>query len=316
MCYDYVTFFAAALILSGCSSNADSRPTVGDTSDNLVSSEYNSNLNTSESPVSFEDPISSVGSAGDGEIKELIDNFPVESITMPDGTTVSKYEAVTSSNTNNTYQLVFDFSFIRYAEGMLYTSIDDQALFDMEKNKFGGDLVFDSPKYVKIEAGDKLENGLVVKSAEHSVYPPMGSEEYPGILYTNAEFEGRLTLSGVLYLYNGNNDFVGSPGHGDLVFFVDPSQSDLLPMAAHNSVDTGRDRLRVYFDDEIEFGAASDVPMIYLGNINDISVDLSDIIAAGECAKVKITVDNISTGYYNTLDVSVGAALVSVEPVR
>lgn len=165
-----------------------------------------------------------------------------------------------------------------------------------------------SPTYIKVKAGDTLDNGLVVKSAYHSVVTTHEKVEESTLpLDTEVEFEGKLTLSGVLYCHSGGNEYFG--GAGNLFFFVDPPQSDPVPMTS------GYEFFGRFEDRTDKFAAVYDAPILHLGNINDLSVDLSEIIDLGESVKVRITMEDVCIGYSNTLAKSINGTIVSVEPV-
>ncbi len=228
---------------------------------------------------------------------------------MPDGSVVSKYEVIGAKNENNTYQLDFGFSFFRYAEAPLYTTLDDPSLLEYETHiELNNNHNVTPSKYFKVKTGDKLENGLVVKSTTHSVVPfdEYDRPEETLILESGIEFEGRLTLSGILYCHSGANRVWDN---GSLFFFVDPAHSDLLPLSPETEM---FGYLSDYTD---KFAAACDAPQICLGNINDLPGDFPDIITPGGTAKVRIIVEDISTSYYNTVGRVVDFTLVSIEPL-
>lgn len=235
-------------------------------------------------------------------VEALIENFPVDEIIFPDGSTASKYEAAWARNMDLNYELGFDYSFIRYAKAPLQTTLDDPELYDWETYEYKEKEPYVyAPEYFKVKAGDKLSNGLTVKSASYSV----GREiTVPGIVFSEpyytyrseVEYEGQLTLSGVLYWYSGPyTDYKG----GKYIFFADPSQSDPIPMTSHGLMNKAGppdyEFLRSLSDDADHFAAISEQVKFNFNNIDKIQIE--NIVAEGEAVKVKITIDNIRTSY-------------------
>lgn len=262
---------SAVILLGGCAERGTAPASGADTN---TSSDV-SDGNSSESSI-------------DSEIDPYIEEFPVENITMPDGSVVSKYEAADGSVS----ALDFDFAYIHYMddEKPLRTTFDDPPLLDSECEEIIKDVQGITPTYVKVKAGDKLENGLVVRSAvSHISLDANGLDPY--LNAAEIEFEGRLTLSGKLY-YSADED-------RGLFFLGDPSRSDPLPLL---------DEPFIGFSDSMcGFESINNYPPVRLGGdpipgashrIVTLPGDFSDIIAPGEIADVKITVEDISEFSY------------------
>lgn len=305
-------FLTSALLLSGCSKQTD-KGTSSDISDN--------NLSDSTSTTENESSTSSENSESGSDIDTLIENFPVDNITFPDGSSVSKLEAAWASDDNATYQLGFDYSFIRYAKAPLYTTLDDPGIYDWETGKFVEKGRVEQPEYFKVKAGDKLDNGLTVKSAEYRAVS--GDVEYPQstvTFYTEVEYEGKLTLSGVLYCYSGDNEYI--IGRGKYMFFADPSQSDPLPITSMDFINSEGKMGPLDHEDimgssfaEDSFAALGEYVSINFYNHDEIRSELSEIVSDGEAKRVSITIDNISSSFALTVMRVVRADLVSIEAI-
>lgn len=245
--------------------------------------------------------ISSSGNSGgpiDLESSSELDYFPLENITMPDGSVVSKYEGKYAGPN----YLNFDFSFIRYAQPIYYSTFDDPDLIDWETLMFNIEptVPIENKTYFKVKAGDKLQNGLTVRSAKYTIY------KTGTVSISSIEFDGELTLTGILYcaLESGYNT---DPGH--LSFFPDPKEFESLPISIAEY-----DVTRAFVDTKNKWAWISDDVEISLGNINDVSVDLSEIITFGGCAKVKVTLKDIEKGSSDNGSSS-RAIIASVEPI-
>ncbi len=229
-----------------------------------------------------------------------IDNFPIENITMPDGSAVNKCEA----NRAETDYLDFDFSFIRYAQPIYYSTFDDSDLINWETRDFKNNvdtMHIENKKYFKVKTGDKLENGLTVKTAKYRVY------KTGTVSISDIEFDGELTLPGILYCSP-------KPGYnvykGDLWLLVDPREFGFLPVAASD----GEDRPEIWVANDAKLAIVSDKTFLRVGNINEIPTDLSKIISLGKYAKVKATIKNLSVSWSDN-GASNYSTLVSAEPI-
>ncbi len=282
--------------LAACSTSPNLKSDFSDISSD-ISDYVSENMNSSAD-------ISSPGNSGgsiDLESSSELDYFPLENITMPDGSVVSKYEGKYAEPD----YLNFDFSFIRYAQPIYYSTFDDPDLIDWETLMFKIDPTapIENQNYFKVEAGDKLQNGLTVRSAKYSVY------KNGSVSISSIEFDGELTLTGILYCYP-ESDFLNT-SLGDLVFFADPTEVDSLPVSI---VSDYNEVTEPWIDEENKIAWISDKVLFHIGNINKTPVDLSEIITLGEYAKVKITLKSIKMGWSDN-GLSSRAVIVSVEPI-
>lgn len=288
--------FLMAINLTACSTSSASKSNLSDISSDVSdhASEKSSLSADFLSPENSEDPTNS-------KISSEPDLFPLENITMPDGSVVSKYEGKYAGPD----YLYFDYSFIRYAQPICYSTFDDPDLVDWETNRFKTEpnKPIENPNYFKVKAGDKLQNGLTVRSAKYSVY------ENGAVSISLIEFDGELTLTGILYCYPEDTPLNSSSG--DLSFFADPREYNYLPVSI---VSDYSEVTEPWLDEKNKIAWISDKVSFDLGNIDDISVDLSEIITLGGYAKVKITLKDIEKGWSDNGAWS-RAVIVAVEPL-
>lgn len=133
-----------------------------------------------------------------GNCSDAVGNYPEDDLTLPDGSTVSKFDAV-----GGTYKTEvgsrLDNSIKVYHYGSL---MFDFAFYNMLGGDHGSDA---SPSCVKAVKGDVLENGLVVDRA-FCDFSWIRSEDEPiekfkpaGLRHYWLGFKGETTLSGKLY---------------------------------------------------------------------------------------------------------------------
>lgn len=152
-------------------------------------------------------------------LAELPDEIP-----LPDGTFANKTEAAGFSLEMNA--AYFDFAFIRYAEPIYECTLDDPGIIDLNTFEPRSDIPRElkSPEWIKVQAGDVLENGLKVVSAQ----TPCTCQKYNDgsaavILYAGRlRLEGEITYEGVFKYFNGSKAY----GSGDyyLEFYPDSTK--------------------------------------------------------------------------------------------
>lgn len=160
----------------------------------------------------------------ENEISKAIEIFPIEEISLPDGGTVSKYDAIGG---NEHTPLYFDFAFYRIASPIYRTSFDNPDLikYDEEGDPRIASKLSDSSNdinndCIKVVKGSVLENGLVVDEA-------ICCFNDRGELRGNyVVFKGEITLSGYLaYEYHPNHWRYS--GNGTLWFMPDTTKADV-----------------------------------------------------------------------------------------
>ncbi len=133
------------------------------------------------------------------ETSWVIDDFSYRGAVpiAPDGSSLDLSEASYAfGNRENTLLLGFDFAYLRYAKPIYRTTFNDPDLYNYDYTSFAATTMksADGSDFFKVQAGDKLENGLVVKSADYWHCKSGGWDRM------NVELSGELTLNGVLVL--------------------------------------------------------------------------------------------------------------------
>lgn len=226
------------------------------------------------------------------ELKAAIEKFPLDTITLPDGSNVSKYEAI-SAEAND---LFFDFAFFRYASPIYKTTLDDPSLIRYtdgfwEPTVDVGDLDNEiNASYKKASKGDVLENGLSVKGAVCRI------NNRGEIVLSDLHFDGSVTVSGVINYLPEERMYTSA---GTLYFRPDATKA-LIPILY-----SSREMVYHYWDG---YGNGEDDPPFFmyfdgvawvLGSINDskyAKYDLKNAFGDKTTIPAKITVGNIKYG--------------------
>lgn len=305
---------AGILTLGGCSN-----PTESESNSSQTSPESSSQTSPESSLTSTESSSAPAESVHDPETQAIIDEFPYDTLTGFDGKDVSKNDAVGAikSDSSGTVFLTYDFAYLRYAKPIFKTTLDDPDVYNPETGEFDGvdsSRLVSDPDYFKVKAGDVLENGLTVKDAETIIFPLPVTDENGNskvTIYQNrstVNFEGQLTLSGILNCQNGDDYMVMD---GDLKFFPDPSDVKII-VPSKEVVDYAW--LFWSVDAENDFAICMDGHRFMLGNINaEDAPDVSGIINKGEYKKVTVTLENIRTVSSDSTGISIYGKPVSIE---
>ncbi len=140
-------------------------------------------------------------------LEELREQFPDE-FPLPDGTTASKSEITALTNDGSA---ILDYAFIRYAEPIFITTMDEPDVYNTDTREIRSDIPqkVESPQWIKIKAGDVLENGLTVVSAQTYVSCFINSSGGKVVrLYTpDILTEGEITLEGIFNYSNGSEGY-------------------------------------------------------------------------------------------------------------
>ena len=291
----------AALIaaLAGCNKaeNSDSNST--STADNSTTeSAVESDGNTSTSEPELSD-----------DVKKLLEKFPkVAEYTGYDGNVMplDRIKNVKFSEEFNP-TVTYDLGYMTYGSPVFATSLDND---DWKSDGDGFSDVLDWLRYCRDEAeksfpdhnffmvksGDKLENGLVVKTAEQYCITLTPEDEKmceemgtPLNILSGGkiEFDGTLTLEGVLYKYEGDPQYFSL--QNDVFFYPDTTKNEFVPMYwAGPTVELLNSDVGVIHDGSYYLGN--------LGNIDDIpsvDYDVDEIFGDKNYARVRITLENI-----------------------
>lgn len=179
-----------------------------------------------------------------------------DKIPLPDGTTALKSE-LSAPEWEEESSPKFDFAFIRYAEPIFVSTFDDPDIVGFDTFEINGDIPREiEPQWIKVKAGDVLENGLKVVSAQT---PVRGYKDDDGNTVVQLSFgkvkpEGEMTFEGILQYFNGSEYY----GSGDyyinfypdstkyripVIYNDDPSECAEIQV---RSLDTTRNRALVY----------------------------------------------------------------------
>lgn len=232
-------------------------------------------------------------SVDENDLAEAVKEFPIEEISLPDGSTVSKYSAV-SGNENS---LCFDFGFYKIAAPVFGTSFDNSDIIKydadgkprstLDFSELSKEFKTDCRKVVK---GDVPENGLVV---DHACCWISASGELVG---NNVFFKGQITLSGYL-TYEYHPSHANDPSNGTLWF---------IPDTTRNSVPTyyGNEKAVYHFWGDYEsnkpFLLYSDSCPWELGNTKSekySEFNLENIFSGKSYAAVSVTVKDPIFGW-------------------
>lgn len=153
------------------------------------------------------------------ELAALPDEIP-----LPDGSTIPKSELFAPEWRNGTSPRL-DFAFIRYAEPIFVSTFDDPDIVDPETFEIKGDIQQSiEPQWIRVQAGDVLENGLRVVSAETPCRSSTNEDGSTFVQLGSGEIrtEGEMTFEGILQYYNGSEYY----GYGDyyLNFYPDSTK--------------------------------------------------------------------------------------------
>ncbi len=209
------------------------------------------------------------------------------------------------------------FTYVRWAAPFFDNTLKTPDLVNWdtyEMPKYDGILTQKDPKWFVVKPGDKLENGLVVKSAHCSFQKSTYVDGTTSINQSDSEvvFEEKntLTLTGVLYC---TPDIGGYMTEGDLYFCADPTNS-LIPVIDYNHNSKDKYYLQKAFFSNAAF--LTDGFYFRVGNIDTDEIDLSGIIKKGGICEVTVTLDNIrlNAGGYGGVNGAFGN-IVSIEKV-
>lgn len=201
-------------------------------------------------------------------------------------TTDSAYYALPKYPCRTSYDNTFD------ADDLIFTDIPQETVN-------GG--------YFRVKAGDTV-CGMTVTEASSEFNT--NSRVLGGITGTSLTLGGEKTLSGYAYIVPGDEYGVAA---GDVIFL--PSGNVDLPVVRFDSIDENgipnRGTGDVFITGDLsytnEFGCR-----FKLGNISDVTADISDIPTDGSSVKVNVTITNISMATTADWLTRVEAEIVSV----
>ncbi len=304
----------AATLLAGCAaksteSSEASQPIVS------TATEISSAAQSEPEPESRELP---------EDVAKLLEECPnILDYTDANGDPLSPYDIThieypTEENGNLTSLITYGSAFISYALP-IYDSTLDNDNWQNDGDGFSNavewvvyrseeaDKALAERKCFEVKPGDVLENGLTVKSAEtvYEAFEPdawaelNGSEYWTfGPLTTTIEFEGTLTLEGILFKYEGNPQYFSSPN--DVFFYPDTTKNAFVPKYIEGDQALSATAILKYPDDAVVYDGE-----YYLGNLNtnldlfSADYDVDEVLGDTNYARVKITLKDITLGTLN-----------------
>lgn len=311
------TVLAAVLLSSACTLiyDLESSDTLDDTSSEISESassnpkESSGNSEESSINIGVSKPVSS--SAEESSDKPE-DSKPESSGNLENDSSTTSYEYVglmpseEEATSTDGFFNYFDFTYIRYQQPVLYSSLDDPDMLNWDFIEgYEHLVVIENPDYFRVKSGDKLENGLTFKSAR-SIYECSNGEMALG----EFELSGKINLEGILYCET-YNEYSGEAGV--LHFLADAAKSDPIPLVIIDNQSHFPDRTDFFKGYDNKFMAIVDGPSIKLGLIDESPIDLSGIISPGECIRAKISVSNLIHRYSDFNESFRRATLVSLE---
>lgn len=217
-----------------------------------------------------------------------VNSYPENEISLPDGTVVSKTEAVKTYTDNEMPVLEFNFGFLRYAKPVFQNSIDDPDCYNYDTWTFNNpvDIIIDDPDYFRVEAGDVLENGMTVDSANYKV---MWKNEEQTFVESEVSISGECVYEGILMCRQGENY---AEDVYDLVFYADPTGDNLLPVFCSSG--DGSEQIETWVGDD--FALMTDCGPIFLTNTDSYIAEMegySEILGCNGGIKAKLTLNKI-----------------------
>lgn len=213
--------------------------------------------------------------------------YPSEEVYFPDGSTEEKGTAVRTYGTVEQPVLEYDFGFLRYAKPVFQSSLDDPDCFDFESYTFKDPVGvnIENPEYFRVKAGDVLENGMEVESANYMVTWKDGEQSF---VKSKITLKGEAVYDGILMCRQGE-DY--AENIYDLVFYADPTgDTRLTGLCCFNY---GEELIETMVTDDVAF--VTDCGPIFLANISR-----SDILDGG-AKRARVTLTEL---YYNIVEMS------------
>lgn len=158
------------------------------------------------------------------QVSESMAAFP-EKIVLPDGGSVSKSELSLPEYGNVLHggKPWLEYAYIRYAEPIFFTSIDAPEKFDTEEHALKEPIKLKSFEWIKVKAGDVLENGWKITSARsYCSYNDQGGDPNAYVHDCEITLEGEITLDGIID-FNSGLDAYGKID-SSLMFYPDSTK--------------------------------------------------------------------------------------------
>lgn len=216
-------------------------------------------------------------------------------LTGLDGKKIKASEIKYLKNKNNAPTTVLDESDFGHAEcdgftygfvpGVYFDAESSPEKFGSDKLSYIGEKAGESKEFIRINVGDKF-GSLTVKSAKcYFASYILNGEDYLGYSDGELEFDGEITLTGLLEIPEQISAYPGMVL--EMNFFGGTENGIPLSIACWYEPETGYRHIPLDYH-----RAYTDVPLLYLGKFPDYSIDF-DGLAEGDEAKVEITVTGL-----------------------
>lgn len=285
--------------LTACS-NAEDAPTGNNSqnvSQNSGNSEISSDNNSENSENGFEN--------SEKSLKELIDSFEMDDFPAPDGEILKKADAADVVAEGTLVRAVtYDFAYMRKVQPVFVNTLDDPNAFDWDNMEFKPmPEIPEDLGWFKIKAGDVLDNGLKVKSAKISL--GMGMDGM--VCNTSAEFEGELTLEGILYCYPEDDYNISK---GNVIFFPNTAKH-LDFVVPYDDLDSEPNMVCMPGS---EFALLHSGKGIWFGSESELPNGISELFAHDNIVKASVTLTDLRYRK-TTTGVRISANVKSAEPL-
>lgn len=302
-----VSFFTAAicvlpLIFSGCSGDFFNNEYVdivitgseGRETAPVQTIGYDVEISAAEESTAFE---------------EAVENFPIDTILLPDGSSIDKHKADrVIVDKNGEIKLEFDFWFMRYAKPFFQSNIDG---FGEYRESWDGfetgleealDLKYED--FFKVERGTVLENGMTVSSAGFTVNEEGWYRDEYVSCWTDATYEGVILCCEGYTPVNETDD---------IVFLPDPTKDMAIPIIYHGDYDDvkkgrGRsgvgsyrlpqDTFAVLDGSEFTLGNKGELAYKFGLNFDNVFIEDPESVCSYSYAKAKVKV-TVNSLYFN-----------------
>lgn len=303
------TALIMSLCLTACSNSESSQNTSASNTSSLNVDNLSTVSSENSSSISSQNSSSSESKNLNPSVE---DNFP-ESFTGYLGETLHGADA--SEQFGNS--VFFDgFTYLRWVKPIFDSTLKTPDLINWDTYniaKYDTAEKRNDPQWFLAKTGDKLENGLVVKSASCGFKKVSFTDGTKAIMLMESviSLENTLTLTGVLYC-EPEDDMYVTPG--DLFFFADPTVGPNVPVISQSGEKSGEYSLNKYV--AANFAVVFDGMILHVGNLESAAVDLSGIIKRGEFCEVRVTLDNIKITASERFMGGAFADIVSIEKIN
>lgn len=217
--------------------------------------------------------------------KDMIDIFTMDDIKVPDGVLKKADADYLYGNSEYVVCAGYDFSYLRKVRPYFRNTFDEPGMINWDTMEIANEpesSVVPYSDYFKIKAGDVLDNGLKVKTAQTA----FGFAGDGLISDMKVELDGEITIEGILKCMPEDEYIIGK---GELILYPDSvKHSDIL---AH--FDEYISEPWTYVDPEYNFAMSFNGDPFYLGLVDNAPAGVSDLFANDTFIKAKVTISDI-----------------------